>query len=207
MRLPVHFPSERPLPFGAREHTEDERATVPLPPEAVARFDALLHELYADAQRADPDRIQRLANWLVTLPDEEAEEVLDMRLHRIADLRAMLADPDWDTDEPMRARLLKLLSYVDRDDDLIDDSVPLLGLLDDVLLIELAWPMFETELENYRDFRAYCSEQRFSGVDPAHREAWMQDRLAELALWRHQLGSFDQHYVAGMAGDRLFRVG
>ena len=207
MRLPVHFPTDRPLPFDLRGPVGEALPGVRLQGDAVARFDALLHELYPDAQRADPDRIQRLANWLVALPSEEAEAVLDVRLQRIGELRAMLDDPDWDTDDATRARLLKLLAYVDRNDDLIADAVPLLGLLDDVLLVELAWPAFETELENYRDFRAYCTERQLAGVDPAHRDAWMQDRLAELALWRHQIESFDQRFVPGIAGDRLFRIG
>ena len=181
---------------------------MPLRSDAVARFDAFLHELNPDAPRADPDRIQRLANWLVTLPDDTASDVLDRRLRRITELRAMLDDPDWDADDATRARLEKLFGYIDRDDGLISDHEPLLGLLDDVLLIELAWPAFAEEAEEYRDFSAYRSDEHPAGSGGEQRAAWLQDRLAEIGLLRHQLRVHDSHYVPSrLIRKELFRVG
>ena len=64
---------------------------VRLAPDAVAGFDRLLHEICPQARHVDADFIATLARWLQDLPDEQARAVLDLRLDRIAQLRAILA--------------------------------------------------------------------------------------------------------------------
>ena len=172
--------------------------------EAIAQFDALLHEINPDAVRVDPARLQHLMQWLLALPADAAHDVLDGRLERIVQLRAMLDDPDWDTSEAMRLRLVKLLEYVDREDDLIADQEPMIGLLDDVLLLELAWPACATEAEEYRDFCRYRDDRHPTGSGSEQRAAWVRDRLAEIALWRHRLEVRDGRYPPGRT--RMFRV-
>ena len=132
--------------------------------------------------------------------------MLERRLHRIDELRMMLLDPDWDPDPALSARLGKLFDYIDRDDDLIDDHEPLLGLLDDVLLIELAWPAFAGEAEEYHDFSDYRTEVHPDGSGEERRAAWVRDRLAEIALWRHRLRVSDSHYVHRGHPEEPFRV-
>ena len=183
-----------------------QRKAPPLHGDAVAQFDAFLHELHPDAVRVDIDRMQHLLDWLLSLPDAEAHDVLDRRMRRIDELRAMVADPEWDADEAMRARLGKLFAYIDRDDDLIPDHEPLLGLLDDVLLIELAWPAFADEAEDYRDFCAYRNVEHPPGSPEEQRSAWVRDRMAEIALWQHQLRVNESHYVYRGHPEELFRV-
>lgn len=196
MRLSAPTPTSDPLPYDTyMGASSDPRARLPLSPTAVARFDALLHELYADAARVEPDRLHRLINWLLALPDDAAHDVLDRRLQRIDELRQMLRDPTWDADPAVAARLRKLFDYIDREDDLIADHEPLLGLLDDVLLIELAWPAFADEAEEYRDFIAYRNEEHPSGSGDEQRAAWIRDRLAEIALWRHRLAVHEGRYT------------
>lgn len=196
---------QQPLPYAA--HRAPAPGLLPLKPEAVAGFDALLHELHPDALRADPDRIRGLAQWLSTLPRPEAEALLDRRLERAGELGSMLVDSDWDTDASVRARAAKLLDYIDRDADLIDDHTPLFGLLDDALLVDLAWPAFASEVDDYLDFCAYRRERHLSGVDPQHRAAWLQDRTAEVEAWRRQVEHSQEHYVRYWMPDTLFRIG
>ena len=172
--------------------------------EAIAQFDALLHEINPDAVRVDPGRVQHLMHWLLALPTDAAHDRLDRRLRRIEQLRAMLVDPAWDTGEAARQRLVKLLEYVDREDDLIADQEPMIGLLDDVLLLELAWPAFATEAEEYRDFCSYRDDQHPTGSGSEQRAAWVRDRLAEIALWHHRLEVRDGRYPP--ARTRMFRV-
>ncbi|KRD30524.1 hypothetical protein ASE35_17565 [Lysobacter sp. Root916] len=208
MRMPHPTPTSQPLPF------ESDRAPVPslepamaVTPAAIAAFDALVHELHPDAARVDATRLQRLAAWLSAMPKEDARAVVDQRLQRLQELRAMLADPDWDCEPGVRARLDKLLAYVDDGDDLIPDRIPLLGLLDDVLLIELAWPAFAEEAEDYRDFCAY-RELRHPHANGAElRASWVRERLDEIALLQQRVRVHEHHYAPAFhAAQSPFRV-
>lgn len=217
MRTSVPTPANEPLPFFGktrlhpsqsdddRVHALDDAVALPqLRGEAIARFDALLHEINPDAVRVDPDRLHQLMVWLVALTPTRAQHLLDRRLRRVEELRAMVEDFDWDTDPATRARLAKLVDYIDRDEDLIADHQPMLGLLDDVLLIELAWPAFATEAEEYRDFCAYRDDEHSDGGSEQQRAAWVRDRVAEIALWRHHWRVSEGHYVAsGEPGPRF----
>jgi len=147
MRLSTPTITDDPLPlsFGTVEQSAPGPA---LRPEAVAQFDALLHELYPDAVRVDAERVRNLCIWLASMPAQAAQEVLDRRLRRIDELRTMVDDECWDAPEPVRARLAKLIAYLDKDEDLIPDQEPLLGKLDDVLLLELAWPVFAEDVDD-----------------------------------------------------------
>jgi uncharacterized membrane protein YkvA (DUF1232 family) len=196
MRTLPSSPASRPLPWPpAYENGQRERAgDWPLKGEQVARFDALLHEVHPDAPRVDADRLSQLARWLLSLPEDEARAVLDERLARIDQLRAMIADPDWDCAEADCGRVGKLLGYLDQHDNLIPDRIPLLGKLDDVLLLELAWPVFAAEAEDYRDFCAYRNEAQPCGSGGERRAAWIRDRLAEAALWQHHVRVNEGHY-------------
>lgn len=207
MRASALTPTYAPLPFGNHPAAgSDSGTSLTMSPEAVARFDALLHEIHPDALRVDAPRLQALAGWLASLSLEDARAVLDLRLKRIEQLRAMLDDPQWDPDDAMRARLAKLLGYIDLDEDVIPDSTPLLGLLDDVLLFELAWPAFEAEAEEYRDFCHYRIDEHPGGDGAHQRAAWLRDRLAELALLQHNARVNESHYANGRLPDTVFRI-
>ena len=209
MRMYHPTPTPEPLPFDhmySGMQARDSADGIALPEIAVAQFDQLLHEIHADAPRVNADRLQQLAAWLLKLPTQDAHDVIDSRLQRVQELRAMLADEDWDSDEAIRARISKLLAYIDREDDLIADRMPLLGQLDDVLLIELAWPAFSDDAEDYRDYCEYRRIEHPLGPAPEKRAAWVRDRLAELALWQHMVWVREQHYVPWNLPMALFRV-
>jgi uncharacterized membrane protein YkvA (DUF1232 family) len=207
MRPTAPTPTDDPLPLDRSNGGGEGNFGIPLQHDAVARYDALLHELNPDAVRVDAGRIQRLASWLVSLPPQAAQEALDRRLRRIEELRAMLGDTAWDASEAIRARLRKLFAYIDQDQDLIPDHQPLLGKLDDVLLIELAWPAFATEADDYRDFCSYRSSQHPDGSGDEQRAAWIRDRLAEIALWQQRLRINDSHYIYKGHPEEPFHIG
>ena len=210
MRMPHPTPTANPLPF---EHyrggiTDDLGAPagfteIALSGPAVVQFDNLVHELYPDAARVDQPRLQQLAAWLLSLPEDQARIELEARLQRLDDLRGMLDDSAWDSHDAMRMRVNKLLAYIDREDDLIPDSLPLLGRLDDVLLIELAWPAFAEEADEYRDFCNYRQTEHPAGTPDEQREAWLRDRLAEIELLRRDTRIIDEHFTDDRAPDDL----
>jgi uncharacterized membrane protein YkvA (DUF1232 family) len=154
---------------------------------AIARFNDVLHSVYPEAPRVDANLFAGLVQWLLDLPPRQSRRELRQRLARVADLEKMAADRDWDTDEAQRAGLARLLEYLDDPDDLIPDRTPRLGRLDDALLIELAWPAFADEVEDYLDFCRFRHERHPRGSPPLKRSAWIGARSADVAPWRQVL--------------------
>ena len=174
-----------PLPEAKPDGRRRQVGAWTLTDEQVASFDALLHGLCPDAPRVQDDQIAQMSRWLLSLPPEQAQAVLSERLARIDDMRALLDDPDWERDSPGACRLRGLLAYVDQDG-MIPNHIPVLGRLDDVLLLELAWPGIAAEVDDYLDFRDYRSSAQPDGDGPARRDAWIRERLAELAHLQRQ---------------------
>ena len=201
-------PNEIPLPWDNRpgQANADFIAGLQLDASAVSRFDQLLHEIHPAAHHVDVDRIASLAHWLHELPSDQAREVLKERLSRIELLRSMLNDADWDQHEATSGRVRKLLAYLDKNTDLIPDHTPVLGLLDDVMLLELAWPAVKTEAEDYADFCRYRENNQPTGDGEQRREAWIKDRLDALALLQHQARVNASHYVDTGKPEGMFRV-
>ncbi len=211
MRLYVHHPIDSPLPLTDDDVvgaglSSDLPAAPLLSPEAVAGFNALLHEINPDAPRVDGTRLRVLCAWLASMPPQDAHDVLARRLQRMEALRAIFEDADWDTDAALQRRLHKLFAYIDLGEDLIPDREPLLGKLDDVLLIELTWPVFADEAEDYRDFCEYRTAENPTGDGQARRNAWIRERMAEISLWQHRLRVHDSRYDGGDPPSPLFRV-
>lgn len=207
MRAYPPIPTDAPLPMAIFFADPDQIPPGPtLRPEAIARFDALLHELNPDAVRVESIRIRSLCAWLASLPPETAQDMLNRRLRRLEELRGMLNDDAWDADAALRERLRKLFAYVDQADDLIADGEPLIGKLDDVLLIELAWPAFAIEAEDYRDFCAYRADEHPPGDGGEQRQAWIRDRLAEIALLEHHQRVSDGRYI-DRGRPEMFHIG
>ena len=183
--LPRHVPHVGPAFAGP----------VPIAPRAIAEFNELLHELHPDAPHVDADAVASVARWLVELPDAQGEALLQARLGRLAELQALVADPDWAVEPALAKRISRLLDYVERVRDLIPDDTPRVGRLDDALLVELAWPMVAEELEDYRDFQRFRDESGEAFDGHPTREQWLQARLEEGALWEQLHRVRHQHYV------------
>jgi hypothetical protein len=162
---------------------------------AIADFNALLHELHPDAPHVDMPALESVARWLLDLPPAQAEALLQARLGRLQELRALADDLDWGIDAPLAMRIGRLLDYVEQTRDLIPDDQPLVGRLDDALLVELAWPMVAEELEDFRDFCRFRSESGAVFGGHPRREDWLSTRLQEGALWEQMHRVRHQHYV------------
>ncbi|MDE2406306.1 MAG: hypothetical protein KGL91_00405 [Xanthomonadaceae bacterium] len=174
----------------------------------VAQFDRLVHQIHPQAHHVDADRIATLARWLLDLPEAQAGTLLNERLARIELLRATLVDPDWAPGHDSREPIGKLLAYIDQRDGqgMIPASIPLLGLLDDALLLELAWPALQVEAEDYRDFCDYRDVAQPQGDGAQRRDAWIRERLEALALYRHHAQVNASHYADSGQPRQSFRI-
>jgi hypothetical protein len=132
----------------------------------------------------DAARLAGLAQWLLGLDAAQARRELQQRLARLRELRRMSADPAWDVDAAQRARLATLLAHVA---DLREPGTrrpTSLGRLDEALIVELAWPAFADEVEDYLDFCRFRREQLPRGAAPLTRSAWNRLRVRNGLLWQ-----------------------
>ena len=91
--------------------------------------------------------------------------ILD-RLLRLDDMIAMVRDTAWALPEQDRERVLSALVYFCDPQDVIPDSVPVLGFLDDAVMIELCVRDLKHEIDAYDDFcdfRQHQAERREIG--------------------------------------------
>lgn len=195
-----------PLPPRSNETRRRQVAGLVLEESQVARFNAVLSRIDPNAPHISADQVVTLARWLQDLPRERATAVLSERLARAEHLRRMLNDDDWEVDAELRERSRMLISYLQQVDDLIPDDQPLVGHLDDALLVELAWPAFRDETLDYGDFCRFRSQARPRGNARERRLAWEADCLAEAALLQRRRDVRARRYAGGEPLPMLFRV-
>jgi Protein of unknown function (DUF1232) len=125
------------------------------------------------------------------------------RLERLATMVAMLEDPEWPLDGQERTDVISALAYFHNPADLISDDVPVLGLIDDAIMIELVARELKHQLEAYDDFcifRNSEAELRGAGVS---REDWLKAKQEELMRrMRERLGRLNR---TGGGATRLTR--
>lgn len=103
------------------------------------------------------------------------------RLAQLRSLIAMLSDEDWQLGDEERTDVISALAYFYDPKDMIDDSLPVLGLLDDAIMIELVAREMQNEIEAYQEFCTYRTreEAKSPGRDIS-REDWLASKRREL---------------------------
>lgn len=80
------------------------------------------------------------------------------RLTKLREMLAMLKDSDWRLEGEDRRHILNALSYFADPKDLVPDSIPGIGLLDDAIMIDLSVIELAPELVGYAEFCANRDE-------------------------------------------------
>ena len=99
------------------------------------------------------------------------------RLLALDTLTRMLEDEDWKLEGVHRARVLQALAYFAEPSDLVPDSIPGLGFLDDAIMVELVVQELRPELDAYALFCGYRDEERArAGIDPDEQQRHLEER-------------------------------
>ena len=139
--------------------------------------------------KTDAEIIENAGRLLADAQKVRIPDFILSRLLRLDDMIAMLRDEAWALDQADRDRVLSALVYFNNPNDVIADSVPVLGYLDDAVMIELSVRELKHELDAYDDFCDYrAHEAKRRGVDPASlgRTDWLDGRREELIDRMHQ---------------------
>jgi uncharacterized membrane protein YkvA (DUF1232 family) len=142
----------------------------------------------AELRAAGKSAQQVLAEATKTFNDSKTHKMPEFVRSRLATVEALIAmagDVGWALGEDDRNRIISALTYFADPEDLIPDNVPVLGFLDDAIMIEVVQRVLQPELEAYGDFCSFRNiESEHRGIDPATigREEWLEERRAELQM-------------------------
>lgn len=119
----------------------------------------------------------------------EVPDFISSRLGQLDDMIAMLRDEGWAMQGEDRQRVVSALVYFADPKDIIPDSVPVLGFLDDAIMIEICVRELKHEIEAYDDFCDFREREAIArGLDPASigRAEFLNDRRTELVDRMHR---------------------
>jgi len=133
--------------------------------------------------KSEAEIVEASRQLLEEMAGSDAPEFVSQRMSRLNELIDMLEDEDWALGGKDRDRVVSGLTYFAEPEDMIHDKVPVLGYLDDAIMVELVVIELEHELEAYADFCSFreTHEERFGREeDPKIREEWVVARRKAL---------------------------
>jgi len=172
-----------------------------LEPARLDRFNHALRELSPDAPAMTLDQIASAAERAITRHrDGATPPFVQSRMAALARLEGLAADVAWSASAELKRQIGVLLEYRCDAGDLIPDDRPVIGLLDDAVLVDVALQLLRGELADYEDFcrfRRVAAE--FAGMSEAEtgltREHWLEAMLqAHHSLTRVDVAN-EEHYV------------
>ena len=115
---------------------------------------------------------------------EPLPDFVGKRIPELESLLSMLGDEEWQLPETDLERLLATFVYFADPEDILPDDIPVIGYLDDVIIIELVARELHHVREAYDDFCEFRDtfDREHKDIDPAVR----RDRLDRRRQQLHQ---------------------
>ena len=114
------------------------------------------------------------------LPDFVAK-----RIPQLESMIGMLQDDEWDLPKDARERMLAAFVYFGDPEDILPDDIPVIGYLDDVIMIELVVRELHHVIEAYDDFCDF-RESYDKRIRTNHDRAVRRDRIDRKRQALHQ---------------------
>lgn len=172
--------------------------------DALRHFNELLQTLAFPKAPIEPDQLATAAREIIdAAPSRTPPRCIQQRMRRGAAIDMMAGDPDWEArdDAAMRAWLV-VADYLRGNRAVIPNALPVVGRLDDAIVVEAAWPAVAAEVRQYLAFcRIRHVEAQLRGASGRHfgfsREQWLEALRAE-AEWIDHCGRVAQDsYLPG----------
>lgn len=160
------------------------RISIELSPKDVKHMrDAMRKARHTVRDLPDEDILDAARTLLLELQGRKVPNYVRERTDRLQAMIGLMEDKEWPLTRGERERMLAVLAYFSDPDDMIPDDIPGIGLLDDAIMIELAFRELRHEIEAYQDFCEFRSKYD-SGFrllrDPARRAKKLGDRRDQL---------------------------
>lgn len=128
---------------------------------------------------------ERAAVMIEKVRDYDFPAFISDRLLKLQILLNMIRDEEWKLSADERKSILCVLYYFADPDDVIPDSIPGIGFLDDMIYAEIVLQELQDEIKSYQEFCHFRiaeeNRRKANGEDPhVHREDWLAEKRAAL---------------------------
>lgn len=136
------------------QHRRHRVGNCELQPERLERYNEVLHAISPNAPRLTLDQMATAAQRALDHHGKDAKTppFVQSRMAVLRRLEGMSADAAWQPSDEARRVVALLCAYRDDTNDLIPDEEPVIGLLDDAVLVDVALQLLRDELADYEDF-------------------------------------------------------
>lgn len=183
---------------------------IQLSDEDLQHFISGMQDAQKEAADLSPAQITASARKLLEQGNETTlPGFIATRLGRLNTMIDMAEDEGFSLPDEDRQRVLAALTYFADPTDIIPDAVPVLGFLDDAIMIELCQRELVHELAAYEEFDQWRQgEAEHRGVDAAElklkRVDWAEDRRAQAIEMMRQRRT--KSYTSGAWAPVLFKT-
>ena len=147
----------------------------------LEHFRNVMREAQSGAKNLSEEKILTHAKNLSLEVQGNVPEFVKLRLKKLETLVAMIEDDEWQIPEQERSDVISALAYFSDPEDLVPDHIPVLGFLDDAIMIELVAEELQPDIEAFVEFCAYrAREEERSGDNTITREEWLDSKRREL---------------------------
>jgi len=146
--------------------------------------EALRQSRNAVRHAEEPEIVEAIRDVLEEIrSNEPLPDFVARRIPEIESFIQMLTDDEWQLPDADRERLLAMFIYFADPEDILPDDIPVIGYLDDVIVVELVMQELYHVREAYEDFCSFRSsfdKQHGKTIDGAVRRDRIDRRRQQL---------------------------
>lgn len=171
---------------------------------ALEHFNDLLAKVDIEQPALECDQVASAARELLDQPLDGAPACISQRMRRAAAIDLMQHDPEWTPTAPAAGKASLVVDYMRGRATLIPNSLPVIGRLDDVVVVERAWPYLADEVRDYLDFCLLRRVEAELRHEPRRHFGFTRDDWEEFR--RFQAGARHDGLDYVFAAPAVFRV-
>lgn len=158
------------------------RVTFDLEDKDLKFFRANMKKAKEAAEQTSEEQILGKASEMVSqVKSQEVPAFVRERLERLGALVEMARDEEWALASQERKNVLTALAYFADPQDMIPDDIPVLGYIDDAIMIELVVSELKHEIDAFEDFCRYREEEKSRNRNPnVSRDEYLAMKRREL---------------------------
>lgn len=158
------------------------RVTFDLEDKDLEFFRAQMKRVRDAAQRTSEAEVIASAEGMIKeVSESNVPSFVLQRIERLQVLIDMVRDDEWSLTESERDNVVAALAYFADPEDIIPDNVPVLGYIDDAIMIELVVIELQHEIDAFEDFCRYRQEEASRNRNPdISRDEWLAVKRRDL---------------------------